>query len=65
MKYRIVSQSYLRQGHIDAIHSLFETIECVEVAESGDDYMIIDVPEDLVPVIDDMVICDYISAHAE
>lgn len=55
-------EDYLRRGHVESIKTLLKGLQGVEVLEEDDERMLIGVSDDMVTVIEDMNLCDYITA---
>lgn len=62
MRFKIVFEDYLRRGHVESIKTLLKGLQGVEVLEEDDEHMFIGVSDDMVTVIEDMNLCDYITA---
>ncbi len=62
MRFKIVFEDYLRRGHVESIKTLLKGLQGVDVLEVDDEHMLIGVSDDMVTVIEDMNLCDYITA---
>ena len=62
MRFKIVFEDYLRRGHVESIKTLLKGLQGVDVLEVDDEHMLICVSDDMVTVIEDMNLCDYITA---
>lgn len=62
MRFKIVFEDYLRRGHVESIKTLLKGLQGVDVLEVDDEHMLIGVSDDTVTVIEDMNLCDYITA---
>lgn len=62
MRFKIVFVDYLRRGHVESIKTLLKGLQGVDVLEVDDEHMLIGVSDDMVTVIEDMNLCDYITA---
>lgn len=62
MRFKIVFEDYLRRGHVESIKTLLKGLQGVDVLEEDDEHMLIGVSDDMVTVIEDMNLCDYITA---
>lgn len=55
-------EDYLRRGHVESIKTLLKGLQGVDVLEEDDEHMLIGVSDDMITVIEDMNLCDYITA---
>lgn len=62
MRFKIVFEDYLRRGHVESIKTLLKGLQGVDILEEDDEHMLIGVSDDMVTVIEDMNLCDYITA---
>lgn len=62
MKFKIVFEDYLRAEHVAAIRTMLAELKGVEILEDNKDGLLISASEDMVDVIKDMSLCDYLTA---
>lgn len=62
MKFQIIFQDYLREEHVDAIRTMLNSLDGVEVIEDNKDSIVISTNEVMGKVIKDMSVCDYLTA---
>lgn len=62
MKFQIIFQDYLREEHVDAIRTMLNSLDGVEVIEDNKDSLVISTNEAMGKVIKDMNVCDYLTA---
>lgn len=62
MKFRIDFEDYMRAEHVDAIRTMLEGLKGVEILEDNKDGLLISANEDMAGVIEDMSLCDYLTA---
>ena len=65
MKFTIKFADYLREEHVNSVKTLMHSINGVEVIEEAEDSMVIMASNEMVPVISDMCLCDYIFCYRE
>lgn len=62
MKFKVVFEDYMRAEHVAAIRTLLAESKGVEILEDNKDGLLISVSEDMTDVIEDMSLCDYLTA---
>lgn len=62
MKFKVVFEDYMRAEHVAAIRTLLAESKGVEILEDNKDGLLISVSEDMADVIEDMSLCDYLTA---
>lgn len=62
MKFKIVFGDYLRAEHVAAIRTMLAELKGVEILEDNENGLLISASEDMVDVIEDMSLCDYLTA---
>lgn len=62
MRFKIVFEDYLRKGHVEAIKTLLKGLQGVDVLEESNEHLLIGVSDDMISVIEDMNLCDYLTA---
>lgn len=62
MCYKVIFQDYLSDRHVKAVRGLLEGLVGVRVLDDCRYYMIIEVVDSMVGVIEDMNLCDYLTA---
>ena len=62
MKFKIIFEDYLRDEHVKAIKTMMSGLEGVEIIENDNEHLLISTNEDMASVIEDMNLCDYLTA---
>lgn len=62
MKFEIIFQDYLREEHVDAIRTMLNGLDGVEIIEDTKDHLVINANDAMAKVIEDMNVCDYLTA---
>lgn len=62
MRFKIIFQDYLREEHVDAIRTMLNGLDGVEIIEDNKDSLVINTSEAMGKVIEDMNVCDYLTA---
>ncbi len=62
MKFKIIFEDYLRDEHVEAIKTMLSGLEGVEIIENDNEHLLISTNESMASVIEDMNLCDYLTA---